>query len=170
MHVSSVYAHAPTWQEYNYIEAGISADPDDYPQAFVAWENYPVTPRDHRYQRQVWGALHPLNSWVYCEINNHQLGGSNWYAAVGGQTLLHGMALYRGDTAKTPCTQVNIRSTGERWHKTGCYENWTSTYLLKMKDSRGNWYDWSNLVTEDCDLLWNPYKVSNTYWYTVKAY
>lgn len=183
-HVSSLYVHAPGWAEWNYVEAGIVAPHDDYAQAFVAYENFPDTAKYddhvHRDQVRVYGTLQPNASWVYCEINNHTLGGSNWYAAAGGQTLLHGLQLWLADYSypytRTACPQGDLRTTAERFVQTGYgTDNRMSTAYLKMKDSSGNWYDWNNLYCPadlapwDRDSLWDPYKVHNRYWYTVEG-
>jgi hypothetical protein len=177
-HVSSFYAHAPDGDDYgrfNYIEAGLTGYCADYASRFVAYENFPDTlmdPENHTGQVQIFGYAQPINTWAYCEINNHALGGSDWYAAVGGQTLLHGLTLwnvdYRYPYTRTPCAQTRLRSTAERWDGLGYgVDNRMSSYLHRMKDSKGAWYNWSSLVNSDADNYWDPYKVSNTYWYTV---
>jgi hypothetical protein len=125
---------------------------------------------DHRDQQIIWGSLLPSDTWVYCEISNHTIGDSNWYAGVGGQTLLHGLRLmvayYWPSNPRWPCTQALLRSTAERWSGVA-YDNSTSSAYHKMKDSNGNWFDWTSLVVGDGEPdWWNPVKVHNRWWYT----
>jgi len=167
-HVSSLYARA-RYGDFNYIEMGVGQkNVGETARVFMAYENWPDTIKyyDHRYQVQVWTSYYPAaGTWVSHEINNHQIGGSNWYAAYNSTTLLHGLKLYIGDGSTTGETQCFLDTSAERWTGTTT-DNHHSAAWLKKKDSNGNWSDWGSIAVAGNDPIWKMVVGSSKWAYT----
>lgn len=160
-HVSSIYADG-NWETTtrNYIELGLEQLVTwGLPKQFMAYENYPRTDGQVKIRYGTQGA----GTWAYCEVNNHEIGGSDWYAAINGTTVLRGYELVNPSGGLTK--QAHLRGDAERWGEVPD-DNRHSCKALRKKDSKGNWYDWSTLQVGSDDPEWEAVIGTPTWWYT----